>query len=65
VDADEREELWMESTWRFHARRREENRWAWIRHFARMAANHAKLSEDYQRRAEKLYNESEAMEGAA
>jgi hypothetical protein len=63
VDADEREELWMESTRRFHARRREENRWAWIRHFDRMAANHAKLSEDYQRRAEKLCEPNEATEG--
>jgi hypothetical protein len=30
VDADEREELWMESTRRFYARRREENRLAWL-----------------------------------
>jgi hypothetical protein len=54
VDPDEREEAWMESVRRHHAKIRERNRWEWVRYFDRMAENHAKLSEDYQRRAEKL-----------
>lgn len=48
------EDLWMESTRRHYQRRREEHRWAWVRHFDRMAASHARISEDYQRRAEEL-----------
>jgi hypothetical protein len=52
----------MESVKRYHAKIREENRWAWIRHFDRMAQSHAKLSEEYQRRAEKLCEESDTNE---
>jgi hypothetical protein len=54
VDADEREELWMESERRHRARIREQNRWEWIRHFDRMAESHARLSESYIERAERL-----------
>jgi hypothetical protein len=63
VDPEEQEELWMESVRRFHDRRREENRWAWIRYFDRMATSHRKLSQDYQRRAEALCDEDRG-EGA-
>jgi hypothetical protein len=59
VDTDEREELYMESVRRFHERRREQNRWAWVRYFDRMAGSHAKLSQDYKRRAEELCEEGE------
>jgi hypothetical protein len=59
VDPDEREELYMESVSRFHERQREQNRWLWIRHFDRMAGSHAKLSEGYRDRAEKLLCEGE------
>jgi hypothetical protein len=57
VDADDREELWMESVRRFHERRREQNRWEWVRYFDRMAQSHAKLSKDYRERAELLCEE--------
>jgi hypothetical protein len=50
-------DLWRESTRRYHARRREEHRWAWIRHFDRMAESQASISEDYRRRAEELAGE--------
>jgi len=54
TDPDEREELWKESVKAYHERQRAQNRWAWIRHFDRMAANHRALSEHYERRAEEL-----------
>ncbi len=33
---------------------RERNRWEWVRFFDRMAESHARLSEDYERRAAAL-----------
>ncbi len=48
------EEIWQESVRRYHEREREQNRWAWVRHFDLMAANHAKLAEEYERRASEL-----------
>jgi rubrerythrin len=54
-DPAEREELWMESTRRYHERQREQNRWEWIRHFDRMAESHAQLSLSYRERAERLF----------
>jgi hypothetical protein len=59
VDPDEREELWMESVRRFHERQREQNRWAWVGYFDLMAENHARLSQSYKERAEKLLCEGE------
>ncbi len=56
------EELWSVSVKRYHEKRRDQNRWEWVRYFDRMAACHARLSESYRERAEKLY-ESEAKEG--
>jgi len=54
------EELWAESERRHTARTREQNRWEWVRYFDRMAANHARLSESYEARAEALCQEGEA-----
>jgi hypothetical protein len=53
-DPEAKEALWFRSVERYNARRRDQNRWEWVRHFDRMAANHAAISEDYQRRAEAL-----------
>ena len=41
------EEAWAASERRHEARRREANRWAWIRYFDRMAASHARLTRRY------------------
>ncbi len=48
------EAAWAESVRRHNARLREQNRWEWIRFFDRMARSHARISEDYQCRAEQL-----------
>ena len=53
-DPDEEHDRWQGSVERYHQRRREEHRWEWIRHFDRMAAGHASISEDYRRRADEL-----------
>lgn len=53
-DPDELEPGYMESVRRFHARRREQNRWEWVRFFDRMAASHARIAQDYERRAAEL-----------
>lgn len=50
-------ELWAGSERRYHERRRNQNRWEWVRHWGLMASCHARISEDYQRRAEALYEE--------
>jgi hypothetical protein len=50
-------DLWRESTRRYHQRRREQHRWEWIRHFDKMADSHARISEDYRRRADELVKE--------
>ncbi len=55
-------ELWVQSVKRYHEKRRDQNRWEWMRHFDRMAECHARLSESYRERAEELC-ESEAKEG--
>jgi hypothetical protein len=52
--ADEREELWKASVRAHHAKIRRRNRAAWFAHFCQMADNHARISRDYQRRAEEL-----------
>ena len=52
--ADEREELWKASVRAHHVRRRREARALWFAHFCQMADNHARIAQDYERRAEEL-----------
>jgi hypothetical protein len=54
------EEAWAESERRYDARRRRQNRALWFAHFCRMADSHARISEDYERRAEELCEEGAA-----
>ncbi len=54
------EVMYAESVRRYNARRRRETRAAWFAHFCRMAENHARISEDYERRAEELCKEGAA-----
>jgi hypothetical protein len=54
------EVVYAESVRRYNARQRKETRAAWFAHFCRMAENHARISEDYQRRAEELCKEGVA-----
>ena len=54
---DELEPSYIESVRRYHARRRKKIAALWFAHFRRMAANHARISEDYERRAEELCKE--------
>jgi hypothetical protein len=58
--ADEREELWKSSVRAHHKAIRRRNRAAWFAHFCRMADNHARISRDYERRAEELCQEGAA-----
>ena len=53
-------DLWVESVERYHERRRRQARAQWFAHFCMMSENHAKLAEDYARRAEELCEDSEA-----
>lgn len=53
-DPDELEPGYVESVRRHNAKIRERNRWEWVRFFDRMAESHARLSRDYERRAEEL-----------
>ena len=57
LDPDELEPSYAESVRRFNARRREVNRWEWIKFYDRLARNHARLSEEHAARAEKLLKE--------
>ena len=50
----EREALWEESVRRNRERRRREIRAEWFGFFSRMAESHARIAQDYQRRAEEL-----------
>ncbi len=54
------EMAWKSSVRAHNARRDRENRAAWFAHFCRMAENHARISEDYERRAEELCEEGSA-----
>lgn len=54
------EVMYAESVRRYNARQRKEARAAWFAFFCRMAANHARISEDYERRAEELCKEGAA-----
>ena len=53
-------EAWMESERRYDARRRRKNRALWFAHFCRMADSHARIAQDYERRAEALCEEGAA-----
>ena len=53
-DPDELEPGYVESVRRHHAKVRERNRWEWVRFFDRMAESHARISEGYRERAQKL-----------
>ena len=57
-EANREAEAWSESARAHHSRIRNRNRWEWIRFFERMAQSHARLSEDYQRRADELCGET-------
>lgn len=59
-DPDEREESYMESVRRYHARRRDAARWEWVRYFEHMARCHARLAKEHAQRAEKLLEEGAA-----
>ncbi len=52
-----REEGWRQSVREHHARRREQNRWEWIRYFETLSENHQKTSERYRERADALLKE--------
>jgi hypothetical protein len=54
--ANEEEELWKASERLHKEKLREENRSEWISFFDRMAQCHARIAEDYERRAEALYD---------
>jgi hypothetical protein len=54
------EVLYAQSVRRYHSRQSREIAAAWFAHFCRMAENHAKISEDYERRAEQLCQEGTA-----
>jgi hypothetical protein len=58
--ADERSRRWRESLARHKDAIRERNRWEWIRYFDRMAAAHAGIAQDYERRAEALCEDGAA-----
>ena len=61
-DPDEREASYLESVRRHHEKIRQRNRWEWVRFFDRMAESHARIAQDYERRAEVLCGET--TEGA-
>ncbi len=54
------EMAWKSSVRAHNARQRKQARAAWFAHFCRMAENHARISEDYERRAEQLCEEGTA-----
>jgi len=54
------EAAWMESERRYAEKRRRKNRALWFAHYCQMAASHARLAEDYERRAEEPCEEGAA-----
>ena len=52
--ANDLEAFYVESVRRFNERRRQANRWEWIRFFDRMAASHPTLATSYENWAEAL-----------
>jgi len=59
-DPDELEPSYAESVRRYHSRRRKKIAALWFAHFCRMAANHARIAQDYERRAEELCEDGAA-----
>ncbi len=53
-DANAVEAAWAESTRIHHARRREHNRWEWIRFFEHMRDLHQGLADEHRSKAEAL-----------
>ena len=51
------EVMYAESVRVYKARKRKEIAALWFAHFCRMAANHARIAQDYERRAEELCKE--------
>ncbi len=51
-DANAIADMWKASVERHHAR--EAGRWEWIRFYARLADSHARMSKEYEARAEAL-----------
>ena len=54
TSADELEPGYLESVRRHHAAITRRNRAAWFAHFCNMAESHARIAQDYERRAEEL-----------
>ena len=54
------EMMWKASVRRYHEAARRKNQAAWYAHFCRMAENHARIAQDYERRAEALCEEGSA-----
>jgi hypothetical protein len=54
------EMVWKSSVRRYNERQRKETRAAWFAHFCRMAENHARIAQDYERRAEELCEDGAA-----
>jgi hypothetical protein len=55
--ANELEAMYRESCRRHQDKQRRANRWECVRFFDRMSQSRARMSEDYQRRAEQLLEE--------
>jgi hypothetical protein len=53
------EALWRASERRYFAKRREQNRWEWVRFYDRMAASLRTRAEEYDQRAAKLLEPEE------
>ena len=58
--AEAEEMMWKASVRRYHEAARRKNRAAWFSYFSQMADNHARLAQDYERRAEALCEEGSA-----
>ena len=56
-DPDQLEPGYLESVRRHHAAITRRNRAAWFAHFCNMAQSHARIAQDYERRAEELCDE--------
>ena len=59
TDPDERDELWKASVAAFNARRREENRLAWVGYFSHLAGALRARAEEYERRPALLEDRGE------
>lgn len=53
-DPDTTEASYVESVRRYKARRRDQARWCWIRHYEHMARCHARLAAEHEAKAQKL-----------